>query len=108
MSLTSNTVVGPTCATFLWLVFHQRILTKDVLSNKGWTGDLTCPLCQNQPETTCHLFLHCNTTVQLWNWIPTIDEHPCPTTSLHDLWQGTLQLHSQQMNRGIELLGALL
>jgi zinc-binding in reverse transcriptase len=38
---------------FLWLVFHQRILTRDVLVSKDWTGDPLCPLTFIPPMRDC-------------------------------------------------------
>jgi zinc-binding in reverse transcriptase len=41
---------------FLWLVFHQKILTKDTHSKKGWSGDLQC-LCAIRKLKLSHTFL---------------------------------------------------
>lgn len=43
---------------FLWLVLWGRILTKDDLLKRGWSGDHHCLFCAGD-ETINHLFFHC-------------------------------------------------
>lgn len=53
---------------FMWLVKEGKILTKDNLAKKGWSGNMTCQFC-NLVETIDHLFVTCPVISAIWNWI---------------------------------------
>ncbi len=53
---------------FGWLLLKRRLLTKDNLLKRGWTGDPECALCGMAAETVDHLFLRCPTTRSLLLW----------------------------------------
>ncbi|KAL9227703.1 hypothetical protein vseg_003358 [Gypsophila vaccaria] len=42
-----------------WLSIQDRLLTKDRLLKMGIVHEATCLLCQEQEESTAHLFFHC-------------------------------------------------
>ncbi|OAY68373.1 hypothetical protein ACMD2_27474, partial [Ananas comosus] len=44
---------------FCWLVLKKRTPTVDILSKRGWTGDLACALCGVFDESVDHLFTQC-------------------------------------------------
>jgi zinc-binding in reverse transcriptase len=50
---------------FMWLVMHNRILTRDNLRRGGWVGDLQCTMCTEQ-ESISHLFFNCHIVKQVW------------------------------------------
>lgn len=52
----------------MWLLTHNKILTKSNLLKKGWTGNNSCQFCQNR-ETVAHLFVNCSKTRQIWFWL---------------------------------------
>ncbi|CAN0901853.1 Putative ribonuclease H protein At1g65750, partial [Linum grandiflorum] len=52
---------------FLWLCCTGKIATLDVLKQKGWSLANRCFLCEQDEESTNHLFLHCNFSSQIWN-----------------------------------------
>jgi zinc-binding in reverse transcriptase len=49
-------------------VQKNKILTKDNLILRGWTGDDKY-IFYNAIETIEHLFIHCSLASCLWNWI---------------------------------------
>lgn len=63
-----NLPLPPKIRIFMWLTFHNRILSKVNLRQRGWEGDTTCPFC-TQEETVKHLFLQCPVAKQLWFWL---------------------------------------
>ena len=44
---------------FAWLVCHDKIISKDNLQKRSWTGSLQCNICNYLVESTLHIFLHC-------------------------------------------------
>lgn len=55
----------------MWLTFHNKILTKEVLKKKQWQGDTHYHLClgSGAEETSVHLFLKCPYVSQIWFWM---------------------------------------
>jgi zinc-binding in reverse transcriptase len=93
---------------FLWLVFHQKILTRDNLIRRGWIGTSLCPMCQQEDETAPHLFLRCSIASQLWEWIPSLTTSQFYLNSLEDLWASGEQLTGPVKRRFIALIRAVL
>jgi len=52
-------------STFIWMLYHQRILTWDNLIKGGFHGPSYCPNCQNNEETIQHLMDSCRMANQL-------------------------------------------
>ncbi|CAL1375573.1 unnamed protein product [Linum trigynum] len=52
---------------FLWLVFHDRLMTNAQRKRRKLTTDDTCPMCRNGPETTEHIMRHCSGSIQVWH-----------------------------------------
>ncbi|KAA8547422.1 hypothetical protein F0562_003714 [Nyssa sinensis] len=51
----------------LWLLFRNRLMTKDELKWWGLNIDEgTCVLCQNQSESSEHLFFQCPFSAHIW------------------------------------------
>jgi zinc-binding in reverse transcriptase len=48
------------------LALHVKILIKDVLVRKGWTGSVSCVFCSDL-ETIDHLFVLCPVSFHFWN-----------------------------------------
>ncbi len=73
---------------FIWLVLKRRVMTRDILLKRGWTGFGLCCLCLEAEETADHLFVgcefaksilerllcnkravrRCENVVELWEW----------------------------------------
>jgi zinc-binding in reverse transcriptase len=51
---------------FMWLVRRKRILTKDQLFRKGWTGDSCCVFC-GEHDDIHHIFVNCSTVQVICN-----------------------------------------
>jgi hypothetical protein len=52
----------PKLKVFSWLLFMDRLNTKDIMDRKSWNveGDLNCVLCEEQQrESRDHLFFGC-------------------------------------------------
>lgn len=76
----------PKIQIFMWLTFRNRILTKVNLSKRGWTGITTCMFCDH-PETTTHMFLHCQLTKQVIYWLGSTQIHYQQWKSLKDVFR---------------------
>ncbi|CAN1780700.1 hypothetical protein LINPERHAP1_LOCUS15169 [Linum perenne] len=63
------TVVPLKIQCFMWLVFHNRISTLDVLQTRGFYLPNRCVLCSHNEESASHLFIHCPFTMQIWSRI---------------------------------------
>jgi zinc-binding in reverse transcriptase len=55
---------------FLWMTFHNKILTKDNLCKRGWVGGSSCIFYTNS-ESVDYLFFHCPFILDFWSKILT-------------------------------------
>lgn len=60
--------IPPKISIFLWLLLHNRILTKNNLSRRGWSGDMKCHFCPDMEDTN-HLFLNYQQAKKIWFWL---------------------------------------
>lgn len=60
----------PRIEIFIWLAILERINTKNKLAllNIIPMADRRCTFCQEWPEDTSHLFLHCSFAMKIWSW----------------------------------------
>ena len=75
---------------FLWLVLKGKILTKDNLLRRGWSGDEACVFC-GMDENINHLFLVCSLSKFIWNIVGCAFNLPCPPVDIQQLmnnWMG--------------------
>eukprot|EP00253_Pinus_taeda_P034784 PITA_34784 len=54
---------------FFWTLVHNKLLTGDNLEKRNIAGPHRCVLCNNNLETTQHLFLECNFAKAVWGII---------------------------------------
>jgi zinc-binding in reverse transcriptase len=52
----------------MWLVRKYKILTKDNLVRRGWSGNISCAFC-GAYENINHLLVNCSLAFTSWNWI---------------------------------------
>ncbi|WVZ62348.1 hypothetical protein U9M48_012107 [Paspalum notatum var. saurae] len=52
---------------FLWLASQYRLWTADRRHKHGLEAHETCLLCEVEPESVDHLFVHCRFTLDVWN-----------------------------------------
>ncbi|OMO83333.1 reverse transcriptase [Corchorus olitorius] len=57
----------PKIQHFIWILRHQRLVTRCYLKHIGVSPDDSCPLCNQLPETLDHLFRSCNAASSIWN-----------------------------------------
>jgi hypothetical protein len=72
----------PKLKVFVWLLFWDRLNTRDIMQRKHWHIDsgYECELCMsNTLETSQHLFLYCDFARQCWDF-------------LHIQWDASLDL----------------
>lgn len=53
---------------FLWLILKDRILSKEILKNRNWQGNVNCAWC-GCLETTKHIFHECQVATFTWRVI---------------------------------------
>ncbi|CAJ2642506.1 unnamed protein product [Trifolium pratense] len=63
--------------------------TDEILAARGMQLPSMCCLCNKDSETTNHLFLECQFSLALWNWLAAIINHRIDVSSLSTLWQVT-------------------
>ncbi|CAN1346339.1 hypothetical protein LINPERPRIM_LOCUS40738, partial [Linum perenne] len=64
-----NKVVPVKIQGFLWLCYHNRISTLDVLQSRGFSLPNRCVLCGIDEESSSHLFIHCTFVASIWSRI---------------------------------------
>ena len=87
---------------FAGLVTHGKVLSRDSLARKGWTGPLHCVFCRHDLETTTHLFLHCPVSLAAWDFFlhdsNCINNIPiCDIFSMLNLDKCNLSMHGWNM-----------
>lgn len=66
---------------FLWLCFHNKILTRDIIMKRGFCGTDMCFMCREAAKDNHHLFYQCYFVREVWQAIRR-------WTSGSDLWLG--------------------
>lgn len=75
---------------FIWLAYHNRLLTADNLRKRNFPTPQSCPLCGSDEETTEHLLLACHFSSQIWGVITQRLSLPSPPHNFRHLleaWQ---------------------
>lgn len=81
-SFTWSYPAPPTVKIFAYLVLHDKILTKDVLSRRGLRVDLRCVLCTGCLwETSLHLLFRCPYAKAVWRKVTEFIQFPIVTVS---------------------------
>lgn len=76
----------------MWLLHSNRILTKDILIRKKWTGDPHCVLCSYALENEDHLFLNCPKIQEILFWLGKTQQHMFHWDTCTDIVQFSLSL----------------
>lgn len=56
----------PRHSFILWIAMQRRLKTMDRLHGPAGPSNVTCVLCNREPETHCHLFFNCSFSKQVW------------------------------------------
>nr|POF05174.1 putative ribonuclease h protein [Quercus suber] len=56
----------PKIQYFIWLCYHNSVLVRKTLADRGLTCHTTCPLCQNHEESISHLLRDCSFALKFW------------------------------------------
>ena len=59
----------PKCKYFVWLLLQNSLWTAARLQLRGWTNNYFCALCEQNMETTHHLFFECPFSLAVWHSI---------------------------------------
>ncbi|CAJ2645220.1 unnamed protein product [Trifolium pratense] len=84
-----NIAIPPSKSFMVWRLFHHKMPTDEILAARGIQLPSMCCLCNKDSETTNHLFLECQFSLALWNWLAAIINHRIDVSSLSTLWQVT-------------------
>jgi hypothetical protein len=76
--------VPPKIHFFLWLLFHNKLLTRDNLVKRQNVDDLTCVFC-NEVETCQHLFFDCVVAANIWKETLDALDTDLKISSIHDV-----------------------
>ena len=63
-----KTAVPLKVKVFDWLATHDKILSKERLDRRGWTGSQICEICGFHVESNSHIFLQCPFTINIWDF----------------------------------------
>lgn len=63
-----NLPIPPKIKVFIWLIEHDKILTKDKLLIRGWIWNPSCQFCSEE-ETIDQLFLNCQFAHKIGFWL---------------------------------------
>ncbi|XVF12417.1 hypothetical protein REPUB_Repub08aG0116500 [Reevesia pubescens] len=78
-------VTPPRIQHFLWLVSHNRILTREACFNKGISATSFCPRCNTSVENVLHVLRDCNSSHFIWTrWLNSSRLDYFNSLSLHD------------------------
>lgn len=66
-----KTYTLPRVKTFLWIAYHDRLLTRSQLLKRHVLNDDSCPLCLSSPETTIHILRDCPSIYPIWHGLAT-------------------------------------
>lgn len=66
---------------WMWLIYHNAILTKDNLIKRNWSVDQSCAFC-NESETIPHIFFDCTMAKYIWSLVAYVLGASCRPTSL--------------------------
>ena len=90
---------------FALLLVQSKILTADKFIKKAWACDLNYPLCDQEPETAAHLYLHCVFAQEIWfliqGWSNGVVKTPERGVDIEAWWMSTLQLIPQEQRRHV-------
>jgi hypothetical protein len=81
--------IPPKIHFFLWLLFHNKLLTRDNLVKRQNVDDLTCVFC-NELESCQHLFFDCVVASELWKEVCSVLEIGLVISNMHvvsSLWE---------------------
>ncbi|PVH65738.1 hypothetical protein PAHAL_1G065700 [Panicum hallii] len=97
---------------FLWLTFKRQHWTADRRFRHGIADTVArCYLCDQETETSEHLFIFCYFTKQLWTTILAAFGKPCPiprdSSSLQERWEQLRLLWTSDHRRGFDTLFSL-
>ncbi|CAL1402815.1 unnamed protein product [Linum trigynum] len=54
---------------FIWLVYHNKVLTLDNLKKRGWCLANKCVLCMKDEESVHHMLVECEYVRNIWSMI---------------------------------------
>ena len=80
--------VPPKIHFFLWLVSHNKLLTRDNLVKRQNVDDTTCVFC-TEPESCSHLFFECVVAKSIWvevKRITGLDSFQVSFSSIASMW----------------------
>jgi hypothetical protein len=91
--------IPPKIHFFLWLLFHNKLLTRDNLVKRQSVDDLTCVFC-NELESCQHLFFDCVVASELWKEVCSVLEIGLVISNMHvvsSLWEDKKKNNSVNM-----------
>ncbi|XP_058775770.1 uncharacterized protein LOC131650043 [Vicia villosa] len=61
--------IPPSKSCMVWKLIHNTIPSNDQWKRRGFTLPSRCDLCNEDEETSHHLFFHCKYASWLWAWV---------------------------------------
>jgi hypothetical protein len=104
-----KTWAPPRCKFFIWLVFHSRVWTADLLAKRNLPHPEACPFCDQEDETINHLLVGCVFARQVWflvfQHLRLLHLAPQPTvTRFSGWWKSSTSAVPNDMRKGLNSL----
>ena len=77
---------------FMWLVYHKRIITKDLRYRWNSDGDLLCILCGKEEENADHLPISCELSKEVWYIVGKIVGFQANFSDIQQMWHFSHEL----------------
>ena len=90
----------------MWLTCQYKILTKDQLRTRGWSGYSKCPFC-NHDKTVNHLFITCSFARQIWFWMGNSVHFFTSWHHMEDILEFAVHLSKSEQSAFLMVLSAL-
>jgi hypothetical protein len=89
---------------FAWLAVHKRLWTADRRHHHGLQAHTECILCDQEPESTDHLFVSCSFSKQVWHTILSALNFTMPADAggLLHWWLLLRNGHSKLKQKGLD------
>jgi hypothetical protein len=71
----------------VWRLMHGKMPTDENLMARGCAIPSMCNLCNNQVESSFHLFFECQYAIKLWSWLAGCLNVTLQFYSMDDIWK---------------------
>jgi ribonuclease HI len=82
-----NIDIPPSKSFMVWRLMHDKMPTDEKLMARGCSIPSMCSLCNNNAESSFHLFFECPYAIKLWSWLAGCLNVTLQFSSMEDIWR---------------------